>query len=156
MNEMECQTIPPRFDAAKLDPAPWAPGLLHGEAGCGKTYRAVQMTANGAMFVSIPVYIREMREMATDDTDPRWYAIKRIKNAKRLILDDLGAEKLTDFAAEILYDLIDYRWGNLLETVVTSNLSPSEIAAKHGDRIASRILGFGKPVSMIGTDRRAQ
>jgi DNA replication protein DnaC len=77
-----------------------------------------------------------------------------------LILDDLGAEKVTEFVQQTLYDLIDRRYSGCLDTLITSNLSLDELAqhyGSHGDRLASRIAGMGPTLKLKeGKDRRWQ
>lgn len=70
-----------------------------------------------------------------------------------LVLDDLGAEKTTDFALSSLYILIDNRVNELRPTIVTTNLSLAEIEAKMDGRIASRLSGM-KIISISMPDYR--
>lgn len=155
--ELECARIPARLRAAELDPAEWKSGLIHGPAGSGKSHLAVRMCAGAkcSAFVGVSRLIALERELAMDESDERWFGYHRLRRSEHLVLDDLGSEKLTEFAAEVLYGWIDERWGDEMETIVTSNLNPSEIADRHGDRIASRILGFGAPTRLGGKDWRA-
>ena len=71
-----------------------------------------------------------------------------------LVLDDIGVEKMTDWARQTL-DVIFYeRDGHNLATIITSNLSPDEIEKKIDARISSRIAGMGKILPLIGPDYR--
>jgi DNA replication protein DnaC len=76
------------------------------------------------------------------------------KNADLLLLDDLGAEHLTDFAGERLMVIIDHRYNHQLPTIYTSNLAPADLKAKVGERITSRIAHNATLVPIIGEDRR--
>lgn len=80
--------------------------------------------------------------------------ISRYSDVTLLVLDDLGAEKSSDFAIQSLYLIIDRRYSREQQTIITSNLSLGEIAEKIGDRIASRIAGMCKVVELKGKDRR--
>jgi DNA replication protein DnaC len=71
-----------------------------------------------------------------------------------LILDDIGAEKFTDWSIENLYRLVDCRYENELQTVFISNLSLKELSEKVGDRVASRITEMCHIIKMKGKDRR--
>ena len=66
--------------------------------------------------------------------------MERYLAADVLILDDLGAERLTEWAAERLYMLIGQRHDEERTTVFTSNLSLEDVAAKLGERTTWRIL----------------
>ena len=80
--------------------------------------------------------------------------INNLSEANILILDDLGAEKSSEFALQSLYVIIDQRYSEIRPTIITSNLSLGEIAEKVGDRIASRIAGMCKVIELKGKDRR--
>ena len=59
-----------------------------------------------------------------------------------LILDDLGAEKPTDYALSSLYMIVDDRINYRNRTIVTTNLSLQEIEQKMDARLASRLAGM--------------
>jgi DNA replication protein DnaC len=50
------------------------------------------------------------------------------KEVWTLVLDDLGAERVTDWTREWLATLIEERYVNERKTIVTSNYSPSQLA----------------------------
>lgn len=56
-----------------------------------------------------------------------------------LLLDDLGAEKLTDYVERALYQILNARAEGGLLTVITTNLRKEEILDRYGDRIYARI-----------------
>jgi DNA replication protein DnaC len=58
-----------------------------------------------------------------------------------LIIDDLGAEFVTQFSVSALYNLINTRQNKGLSTIISTNLSASELAGKYDGRIYSRIIG---------------
>jgi DNA replication protein DnaC len=82
-------------------------------------------------------------------------SLKCYQKNEVLIIDDLGAEKLTDYVIQAWYSIIDYRYSNMLPTVITSNLSVAELAVRFGDRIASRIAS-GNVLTLRGSDRRLE
>lgn len=71
-----------------------------------------------------------------------------LRDARRvrvLMLDDLGDEKHTEAITAELKDLIEHRTSRGLPILWTSNLSPEQITAKHGERgaaIARRLAEF--------------
>lgn len=75
------------------------------------------------------------------------------KSDKFSIFDDIGAQKLSEYALEVWYTIINERYSNGLKTIFTSNLSLKEIALSMSDRIASR-LASGIVYEMKGNDRR--
>ena len=65
--------------------------------------------------------------------------LKKYSAVDLLVLDDLGVERVSHWSIQVLYLLIDRRYRDMKATMISSNLRPSEIAAKFDDRIASRI-----------------
>ena len=56
-----------------------------------------------------------------------------------LLLDDIGAERSTDWAVERWQELLDGRYRAQTPTVIASNLTPALIEDRLGERIASRL-----------------
>lgn len=83
-------------------------------------------------------------------------ALEALAECDRLILDDLGSERPTDWTAERLGILIDRRWREERPLIVTTNLDPkTELAAVLGPRSYSRIVGDSAVVlRLTGQDRR--
>lgn len=73
-----------------------------------------------------------------------------------LLIDDIGAEKVTDWSRQVFYTLIDRRYVNMKPTIITSNLSMAEFAEKFDDRVASRIADMGEIITLTGKDRRVK
>lgn len=71
-----------------------------------------------------------------------------------LLLDDIGAERITEYVAEVFYLIINKRYNDMLPTIFTSNLSLGQLAEKVGDRTASRIIEMCDVVEIKGEDRR--
>ena len=74
-----------------------------------------------------------------------------------LILDDLGTEFVNQFTVSCLYNLINTRQNKGLHTIISTNLSPTEITSKYEDRIYSRIMGCDSKILFFkGKDRRIE
>jgi len=71
-----------------------------------------------------------------------------------LLVDDLGAERYTEWVQEQIVQLLDYRYRNNLSTIITSNLNLKELRDKVGERIYSRVVGLCKPILIYGKDFR--
>ncbi len=80
--------------------------------------------------------------------------LDRYTKLPMLVIDDLGAEKSGEWARQDLYYLIDQRYKNEVQTVITSNLTLARISELIDDRIASRINGMGVVIELGGEDRR--
>lgn len=69
-----------------------------------------------------------------------------------LIIDDLGAEKVTEFYEEQFYNLIDYRYNAKKLTGFTSNFLIDELP--YTPRLKSRIHGLSSEIVLNGKDFR--
>lgn len=74
--------------------------------------------------------------------------------AELLIIDDLGAEAVTQFSVSCLYNLINTRLNNGIPTIVSTNLSSGEIKKMYNDRITSRLFGEYHILVFTGNDIR--
>lgn len=79
--------------------------------------------------------------------------IDRYANSSILILDDLGAEKMSDWAGTMLYLIVNRRYEGMRPTIFTSNLDLKQLAEKLGMRISSRV-GSGAVIYTGKTDFR--
>lgn len=73
-----------------------------------------------------------------------------------LIIDDLGSEIGNQFTVSCIYNIINTRINRKIPTIISTNLSKSELEVKYWDRITSRILGEYLPLVFTGTDVRKQ
>jgi len=72
------------------------------------------------------------------------------------VLDDLGAQRTTDWVREQMNLISNARWSNGRPTIMTTNTGPDEITATLGPRAASRLLGGALGIEVDGDDRRWQ
>ncbi len=57
-----------------------------------------------------------------------------------LVVDDLGAERLNDWAAEVMFRILNARYSTCIPTLVVSNVCPDDIIER---RLRSRFLDTG-------------
>ena len=107
------------------NPAKWL--YLHGPTGVGKTHIAVAIAnaqvQRGASttFWSVPDLLDSLRQTYGNPDESSFYSLfDSVRDCEMLILDDFGAQQMTDWALEKLYQLITYRHDRLLPTVITS------------------------------------
>lgn len=135
--------------------------LLWGDVGNGKTYFAACI-ANYLIDHGVPVlmtnFIRLANALSGYDEDKNAY-IKSLDNYKLMIIDDLGAERQSDYMLEQVYNVIDSRYKSRQPLIITTNLQLSEIknpADIKYSRIYSRILEMCVPIKFDGVDRRKE
>ena len=73
-----------------------------------------------------------------------------------LIVDDLGTEMTNQFTVSTLYNLINTRMNLGRPTVISTNLTQSDLRQRYSDRITSRIFGEYRPLFFKGIDVRVQ
>lgn len=81
--------------------------------------------------------------------------LSHLKGVGLLVLDDLGAEKVTDWTAEQVLTVVNHRLTHRRLTIVTTNLDRKSAPE---DRLWSRVLGgqFAMVIQTIGPDRRRE
>lgn len=132
---------------------------LLGTVGLGKTHlacaavQALIARRQRAVFVTVPRLLEELRAAVRPGAAADLDTVRaRYESVPYLVLDDLGADRVTDFAAEQLYLVIDHRWQRRLPLLVTSNTAPEAIEP----RVRSRILDsrLSRVVPLSGPDQR--
>lgn len=71
-----------------------------------------------------------------------------------LIIDDLGTEMTTQFTVSVLYQLLNTRLMEKKPVILSTNLTPGELASRYSPQIASRILGTYRLCQFCGDDIR--
>lgn len=109
---------------------------------------------NEGLYIFLPTFLEDLRSMY-DNPDPDFEEeLEMVKKCNLLIIDDIGAEKPSEWVRERLLSFINTRVSNGLSTIYTSNLSLEELEAKMGSRVVSRIKGSTKEIQLSGSDRR--
>lgn len=146
--------------------AAWADGLAAGDSrnlvitgpvGQGKTWtiwhaaeRAVRAGYEGQVRVITAAGFRRIVAPSTADVAE----FERLAAAGLLVVDDLGAARLSDWDLDHLGELIDIRWSQQLPVAVTSN--KPKLRELVGPRIASRLADRAVIAELDGPDRRRQ
>lgn len=133
--------------------------LLYGPCGTGKTFAAAcavnalldkGYTCMMTNFHRIVSKVSGMREDKLDFLDS-------FNRYDLLILDDLGAERDTEYMAEMVYNIIDARYRAGLPMIVTTNLTSDKLKQPKNlpeQRIYSRLFEICHPIHVDGADRR--
>lgn len=134
------------------------PGLyLYGDVGTGKTALAcavlneLHKTGQRVRFVRVSELLKMLVQSETGDQ-----VYDRMMAVPVLCLDDIGAQKGSDYARQMLVSIADGRTDRGHRTLWTSNLNLDSLATFLGDdeRLSSRIAGNAKVVAMDGDDYR--
>ena len=119
--------------------------LFYGGFGVGKSHLAKVIT-DGVMkkgyttvFISVPKLLRKIRSTYNRDSQISEDDVFNVlESIDLLVLDDIGAEKRSDWTDERLFDVIDSRQGK--STIYTTNYTPDELLELFGERNFSRIV----------------
>lgn len=82
--------------------------------------------------------------------------VNSLTSDRVVFLDDLGAEKQTEWGQEMLYLIINRIYLKGTPLFLTTNLTPEQFSERYGDRLVSRILEICEMVDIKGEDKRTQ
>ena len=128
--------------------------LFTGSTGIGKSHLSVAIAkainegykAKGepksVLFVNLTEILRRVRESFNAPTSLEGHYSRMLKEVDYLVLDDLGIKSdnasskgKSVWEEEFIFDILS----NRDKTIITTNLSSSEIASLYSDRVASRV-----------------
>ena len=140
--------------------------FLSGAPGLGKTFLSAciarTVSENGFSVVydtAVNVFARfEEQKFARDrlDAEEAKDETKRYLGCDLLILDDLGSELTTPFVQSALYTLINARLMSNKQTVISSNLTMTQVRQRYTPQISSRLEGEDRVLPFYGEDIRLQ
>lgn len=120
--------------------------LMTGREGTGKTHLAVailkEVISKGykGLYWNVPELFLELRRrMDNSSGDNEADLFDMARRADLLVLDDLGAERTSEYVLDRLYVLINRRYEDDSATIITTNRSLPELKQQMSPRIASRI-----------------
>ena len=134
--------------------------LLYGPVGTGKTYYAAAI-ANALIDKGYKVKMTKFTTLANQlwNAENKQAFMNSLNRYSLLVIDDLGAERQSDYMKEQVFNVIDNRYMAGLPFVVTTNLTADEIKKPHEvgyQRIYDRVLERCHPIAVNGTSRRKQ
>lgn len=134
--------------------------LLYGGVGTGKTFAAACI-ANALIDSGRTCLMTNFARVLNTlwSIEEKQAYIDSFNQFDLLVLDDLGAERRSEYAQEQVFNVIDARYRAKLPMIITTNLSIDEIKKPDSignSRIYDRVLEMCHPVEVTGKSRRRQ
>ena len=122
--------------------------VLIGGYGCGKTHLLLaignallgQADPQPVVYANTPDLLDSLKATFGRNGDGDTYdeRFRAMRTVDVLLLDDLGAESPTSWAAQALYQLLDYRYVHELPTALASNMALGEFPGRIRSRLRDR------------------
>jgi len=148
--------------------------LFMGPQGIGKTHLAVgiikkliRQKSIPCLFCTFPELLKEIQNSYNPNTQSSEMTIlEPILDTQVLVLDELGAQKPSDWVRDQVAYVLNYRYNENKVTIITTNFMDhategskpavtDSLAQRIGDRIRSRLFEMCKDIKMDGKDFRA-
>jgi DNA replication protein DnaC len=133
-----------------------------GDVGTGKTTLAMLVSkaaldaGRSVAIYSLPRLLAEIRK-TFDEGSERTYLdlLERLSTVDLLHVDDVGAERTSEWVLEQLYAIVNSRYEDERAMAITTNLPHDKLIEQIGERTVSRLIEIcGDPLPLYGHDRR--
>jgi DNA replication protein DnaC len=135
---------------------------IFGDTGTGKTTLAMLVSkaaldaGRSVAIYSLPKLLARIRR--TYDSAPGGDSylafFEQLTSVDLLHIDDLGAEKRSDWVLEQLYAIVNERYEAQRSVIVTTNLTVDKLEEQIGERTVSRLSEICETIALFGTDQR--
>ena len=135
--------------------------LFYGKSGLGKTFLssaiATYLIERGkdVLYISANSLFPILEDLHFGRGDEKnAYIAQKALNCDLLILDDLGAEFITQFTASELFRIMNTRLLSHKKMVISTNLTLQDLTSSYSERIVSRLIGDFTRLQFFGEDIR--
>jgi DNA replication protein DnaC len=134
---------------------------FYGSVGTGKTTlamivsRAALDAGRSVAIYSLPRLLAEIRATFESDSEGSYVDfLDRLAAVDLLHVDDVGAERTSDWVLEQLYAIVNARYEEERSVVITTNLERDELAEQINERTVSRLEEMCEILPLYGSDAR--
>ncbi len=133
--------------------------LIMGPAGVGKTHlgiatlREVVNSGASGLFCDWRLFLQDIKASFEDPEMSESDLINPVIQVDLLVLDDLAAGRMSEWAAEVLQVVIASRYNECATTIITTNYR-EDLVDRIGTRVRSRLAEMCQPVTIVGEDYR--
>ena len=134
---------------------------FYGSVGTGKTTLAM-LVSRGALdagrsvaIYSLPRLLAEIRATFESDSEGSYVdLLDRLAAVDLLHVDDVGAERTSDWVLEQLYAIVNARYEDERSVIITTNLERDALVEQIRERTVSRLEEMCTLVPLYGEDAR--
>jgi DNA replication protein DnaC len=134
---------------------------FYGGVGTGKTTLAMLVSraaidlGRSVAIYSLPRLLAEIRATFETDSEGSYVGfLDRLTAVDLLHVDDVGAERTSDWVMEQLYSIVNARYEDERSVIITTNLERDELAEQIRERTVSRLEEMCTLVPLYGEDAR--
>jgi DNA replication protein DnaC len=145
-----CWSCRKMFDNELWTDACWRTMIINGPVGVGKTHMAVAMLKaylKRASGLYTTAYSMSRRIMADKNAD-------YFNSRNLLVIDEINRTFETKAERDRFFDLVNYRYENLLPLLLVGNIQTNELKELLGDAVSDRIRENVTVMTMEGDSRR--
>ncbi len=134
--------------------------LLYGNTGVGKTFLTHCIASDAlrdghsVLYFSAAEFFDLLADAAFQRHPDAVSSARMIERCDLLIIDDLGTEYTNNFTASQLFQVLNERILHSRSTIISTNLSLSDISSRYTERVFSRIASSYTIKKLIGKDIR--
>jgi len=137
---------------------------LMGDVGTGKTTLAMLVSKSAldagrtVAIYSLPRLLSELRKTFEESSDLSYLQLlDSLASVDLLHIDDVGAEKSSEWVIEQLYAIVNTRYEEEKAIVLTTNLDEASLREQITERTVSRLVEMcGDPLPLFGADQRRE
>ena len=134
---------------------------FYGSVGTGKTTLAMLVSqaaldaGRSVAIYSLPRLLAEIRATFETDSEGSYVDfLDRLAAVDLLHVDDVGAERTSDWVLEQLYAIVNARYEDERSVIITTNLERDELVEQIKERTVSRLEEMCTLVPLYGEDAR--
>jgi len=139
---------------------------LYGPNGTGKTMIGslvlkIMMSRGYSGYMTTFIDLIEGKKAGFDDAEAKEWFVRQVRNSDFLLIDDPGKEQTSGerqigFQTSLLDEVVRYRSGMQLPTIITANYSTDVFRQRYGESISSLLAEGQVPVAFYGQDYRKE
>jgi DNA replication protein DnaC len=137
---------------------------IMGDVGTGKTTLAMLVSkvaldaGRSVAIYSLPRLLSELRKTFEESSDLSYLQLlDGLAGVDLLHIDDVGAERSSEWVLEQLYAIINTRYEDEKSVILTTNLDEASLREQITERTVSRLVEMcGDPLPLFGADQRRE